>query len=343
MRIAVVSTSSHFVFGGAEFVLNDLVKNLKKYGNHEVDHFNIPFPEFFDIELIQFTLSSLALNFDNYDMLIASKFPAYCIPHRNKVIWLFHQFRQVYELWENKYGFNSTPKFSYLKDFIFNIDSKEIPRSAKIFSLSEEVAQRLKQYNHIESEILYAPVNDADKFYCDSYNDYIFYPSRISEIKRQHLAIEAMAYVKSNVKLYIAGKCAEPDYENSINHLIKNKNIHGKVKLMGEIPQQEKFNIFSKSLGAIFIPYKEDYGLVTLEAGLAKKATICTTDSGGVREFITSNSNGLVTDPDPKKIAEAMDFLYFNKDKAKIYGEAAYEKIQSLNLNWENIVNRITQ
>lgn len=47
----------------------------------------------------------MSLNFDDYDMLIAFKYPAYCIPHRNKVVWIFHQLRQVYELWNTEFGF----------------------------------------------------------------------------------------------------------------------------------------------------------------------------------------------------------------------------------------------
>ena len=35
------------------------------------------------------------------DRLIGLKFPAYLIPHPRKVIWLLHQHRQAYDLWQH--------------------------------------------------------------------------------------------------------------------------------------------------------------------------------------------------------------------------------------------------
>lgn len=342
MRIAVVNTFSPFVHGGAEFVVSDLIDKLNKLPNIEASHFTIPFPEHFDTNLIKFTLSSMSLNFDDYDMLIAFKYPAYCIPHRNKVIWIFHQLRQVYDLWDTQFGFkqNESPHV-FLKEFVTNIDNKYIPNSTKIFTLSKEVAERLNGFNGINSEVMYSPLKDDNRYYCDSFEDYVIYPSRISPIKRQHLAIEAMKYTKTNVKLMIVGKCSESSYEKTIEDLINSNNLTNKVILTGEITQNDKFKLFSKCLGAVFIPFKEDYGLVTLEASLSKKPTICTFDSGGIREFITDHHNGLITDPDPKKLAESFDYLYANKDKAQDLGKKAYEQVKELNLNWETIINRI--
>jgi hypothetical protein len=35
------------------------------------------------------------------DRVIGLKFPAYFIPHPNKVLWMVHQHRQAYDLWDN--------------------------------------------------------------------------------------------------------------------------------------------------------------------------------------------------------------------------------------------------
>lgn len=42
--------------------------------------------------------------------------------------------------------------------------------------------------------------------------------------------------------------------------MIKDYDLSKKVIITGEISQSEKFKLYSKSLGAVFIPFKEDYG-----------------------------------------------------------------------------------
>lgn len=341
MRIAVVNTFNPFVYGGAEYVINDLIDQLKKKPNIEVYHFTIPFPEYFDTNLLKFTISTMSLNFDDYDMLIAFKYPAYCIPHRNKVVWIFHQLRQVYELWNTEFGFKVNPNNLMLKEFVTNIDNKYIPQSTKIFTLSNEVSKRLKNYNNISSEVMYSPLKDCHHYYCDGFEDYLLYPSRISPIKRQHLVIEAMRLTKTNVKIFIIGKCNEDSYDKKIAKMIKDYNLSKKVIITGEISQTEKFKLYSKSLGAVFIPFKEDYGLVTLEASSSKKPTISTYDSGGIMEFIKNDENGIITDPDPVKLAKAFDYLYENRSCALSLGTRAFDEVNNLELNWDTIINRI--
>lgn len=341
MKIAIVTTVSPFVFGGAEFVVNDMIQKLSSREGIEVCHFTIPFPVDFSGELIKFTLAVQSLRLDDYDMLIAFKYPAYCIPHHNKVVWLFHQFRQVYELWGTPFGFKPTADNLVLKDFVKETDDKAFAGARKVFSLSQEVANRLKSHNGFSTEIIYAPLKDDDMYTQGEYGDYIFYPSRISSVKRQHLAIEAMAYTSTPVKLKIAGKCAEQDYQKKIEGIIHSHSLKNKVELLGEISQKDKFNFFAKSLAAVFVPYKEDYGLVTLEAGHSFKPVVTTTDAGGVVELVKDNENGLVIDPDPKALAKAFDRLFLDRKLASRLGQTAHQFVRTLDLNWDKIIDRI--
>ena len=45
------------------------------------------------------------------DRVIALKFPAYLVPHRQKVLWILHQYRQAYDLWDaGKSNIPDTPR-----------------------------------------------------------------------------------------------------------------------------------------------------------------------------------------------------------------------------------------
>ena len=52
--------------------------------------------------------------------------------------------------------------------------------------------------------------------------------------------------------------------------------------------------------------YDEDYGYITLEAFFAGKPVITHTDSGGPLEFVTHEHNGLVTEPNPVSLGNAI-------------------------------------
>ncbi len=56
----------------------------------------------------------------------------------------------------------------------------------------------------------------------------------------------------------------------------------------------------------LFTPFEEDYGYVTLEAFLARKPVITTTDAGGPLEFVEDGVNGLVAAPSPAAVADAI-------------------------------------
>jgi len=80
---------------------------------------------------------------------------------------------------------------------------------------------------------------------------------------------------------------------------------------------------------------------VTLEAMLAKKATITCYDSGGTNEFVIHEQTGFIESPSPKQLAARLDELYLNKKMAKSMGENAYHHYHSLSLSWDNVINNL--
>jgi glycosyltransferase involved in cell wall biosynthesis len=228
-----------------------------------------------------------------------------------------------------------------VREIIKNCDNKFLPESKKIFTLSENVSSRLKKYNGIDSQPLYHPPDNAEKLYQGKYEDYVFFPSRISTLKRQDLAIEAMKYTKTDVKLILAGR---PDnkYElKKIQGLISDNNLDSKVSLMLNISDEKKIKLFSDSLGSIFLPFDEDYGYVTLESFYSKKPVITTTDSGGPLEFVEDGKNGFISQPDPKELAKYLDLLFMEKQKSKTMGENGYNKIKAMKISWNTVVDSL--
>ena len=144
MRVALFNAMSPFVNGGAEILVDDLYRQLVKEG-HSVTLFRIPFPNNYEVPLVQNLISIKIFNFDSYDIVIAFKFPAYCVVHRNKVLWMFHQFRQVYELFGLEFGLDNTLDGKSVKHLVEMADSEGIGRASKVFTNAIEVSDRLKK------------------------------------------------------------------------------------------------------------------------------------------------------------------------------------------------------
>lgn len=342
MKIALVNTFMPFLRGGAEILVDDLKEQLQMRG-HQVVLFRLPFPSDYEVGLIEMVLGSKLLDFTSYDKVIAFKFPAYCIIHRNKTLWMFHQFRQVYELYNTPDGIQDCDEARALRKIIMEIDEEDIGHAHRVYVNADEVANRLYKYNQLKSEIITPPLLNYESYHLDGYGDYIYYPSRVTPLKRQHLAIEAMRYVKSDVKLVIAGRCTEREYEQQLQKLIKQYKLEDKVKYENRwVEDEEKIEMIAKSLAMIYIPYLEDScGFVTIEGFYASKPVLTCYDSGGTKEFIEEGITGYFTDPTPQALAEKMDVLYLEKEKTKEMGRNARREIERRNITWDETVRRL--
>jgi glycosyltransferase involved in cell wall biosynthesis len=94
-------------------------------------------------------------------------------------------------------------------------------------------------------------------------------------------------------------------------------------------------------LGVIYPPFDEDYGYVTLEALLASKPVITCTDAGGPLEFVRHQETGLIVEPTPKALAEAMDRLWEDRAWSKSLGQSARDYYASLNITWSKVVEKL--
>lgn len=345
-RIFIVNTQIPFIHGGAEIQAQNLQRALTERA-HKVEMARIPFiwypPERIPEQILACRLLNLSESYgEKIDLLIGLKFPSYYIRHPNKVLWIVHQHRRTYDLWGTEYcDIPDDPAAQNIKEIITQSDNSYLREAKRIFTISKNVSNRLKKYNNLESIPLYPPVQNREGFFSVDFGEYVFFPSRISRIKRQGLAIESMRYVKSDVKLIIAGWPDSRHNLATLNNLITKFHLNGRVEILQGITDDEKINLYANSLGILFIPYDEDYGYVTVEAMYSRKPVITCTDSGGPLEFVEDNITGYIKEPDPREIADAIDSLYFEKERAKKLGQSGYEKIISMDISWDRVVDAL--
>jgi hypothetical protein len=87
-----------------------------------------------------------APNGQRVDRVLSLQFPGYGMRHPQHVVWLMHQHRAVYELFDPR---EATPALHRLRKTSSRTTGGRCRRSA--FANSRRVAERLRQYNSLES------------------------------------------------------------------------------------------------------------------------------------------------------------------------------------------------
>jgi len=345
VKFAVVNNCVPFVSGGAEHLASALVSKLIEYG-HQAILVRIPFQWEPAPRVVESMLACRLMRLPNVDRMIGLKFPAYYVPHPDKRLWLLHQFRQAYDFWGTPFqGLPDTPEGHQIRQTVIRSDNICLSQIAKIYTNSHVTSGRLRRFNNIESEVLFPPLFETDHFRAESYGDFIFYPSRITASKRQKLMVESMRYVKTGVRLIVAGRAEAEQDIREIEEIVRRHHLEKRVEVLNRfISEQEKAELFSRALGCAYVPYDEEsYGYVTLESFHSLKPVITCTDSGGTDVVVKDGVTGYVTQPDPRAIAQAMDKLYGDKAGAQRMGEAGLELLRRLRITWDRVVEAFTQ
>lgn len=346
MRVAIATVQVPFITGGAEILTEMLKQELIKRG-HKAEIVSIPFKWYPADTLVQsMTMGRMVdlteINGEKIDRVIAMKFPAYYAKSDNKVFWLMHQHRQVYDMWGTQYSdVMQWPNGEQIREFIMGCDKKYIPEAKKIFTIAGNTSKRLKEFCGIDSTVLYHPPLNHEKLYCGEYGDYIFYPSRFSKIKRQRVLVEAAKYLKSGAKIILSGGSGDAGEREYIQEFIQKENLQDRVKLAGFITEEEKINYYANCLAVYFGAYDEDYGYITLEGMFSEKPVIVHEDAGGPLEFVEDSHNGYVLPEDPVKLAEKIDYLYEHKDEAKRLGQNGKRTMLEKSLDWDYVIEQL--
>jgi glycosyltransferase involved in cell wall biosynthesis len=346
LRILIATVRVPFVRGGAEVLAEGLRRVLVGAG-HQAEIVAVPFKGYPPERILDQMLACRLLDLSEtanipVDLVIGLKFPAYLIPHPHKVIWMIHQHRQAYDLWQHPLDdLHTYANGVDVRAAIHAVDTKLLPQSHGLFAISSNVALRLKMYCGLIAVPLYHPPQDAGCFYTRPAENFLYFPSRIDPLKRQTLVLEALAKTRSQVRIRFSGPVEAPAFERKCARLAHKDGLENRVQWLGPVSEEEKRDLYARCLGVLFPPLDEDYGYITLEAMLARKPVITCTDSGGPREFVTHHQTGIVAEPTPESLAAAMDTLWEDRERARQWGDAGRQRYDDLHIDWGNVVEKL--
>lgn len=341
MKLLVANNAAPFVRGGAELLADRLVLELRGAG-HEAEVLRLPLgntPE----QILESIVAASLLDAVNVDRVIGLKFPAYLIPHPDVVIWLIHQFRQAYD--PPPVGWPPDPSLDPLVSAVHAADRAAFAAANRLYAISPMVADRLHRSNGLTAEVLMHPPHAEQAYRTNDAEDFIVALGRISDGKRQLLAIQAMRHARPGYRLVVAGVPDDAVTLDRIKREIAEGGVGDRVELIPRfITEEEKLDLLGRCLGSVYLPIDEDtYSYVCYEAAMSSKPSITGADSGGTLTLVEHGRTGLVSTPEPEALASAFDELALHRDSAEAMGRNARGLALGLDLSWPRVIEELTR
>jgi glycosyltransferase involved in cell wall biosynthesis/GT2 family glycosyltransferase len=329
MKVAVVVTESGAA-GGAERFYGALAGAIEQLG-HEVELVSRPAPEP-DFETICANYEAFSsLELSEFDAVISTKAPTYAVSHPNHVVYLVHTVRAFDDMFESLFA-PVEREMAEKRQRLHRIDFRALCGAKKIFTIGSEVSDRLYKWRGLNSEVIHPPLA-VDGFRNDGVGDYFFMPGRLHAWKRVSLVIEAVKSSDLPMRLLISGTGEE---EKQLRKLADGDK---RIEFLGHISDSELVDLYAGALAIPFVPVREDYGYVTLEAFASGKPVLTCSDSGEPVRFVSPGENGLLCDPSVEAVREGLEWLFRNPEEAAGMGEAGRKLIEGM--SWSSVAERL--
>lgn len=333
LHVAVLAASATGeIFGGAERFYKALTEAFIEKGCR-AELVPLPANEGSFDEIVENYKRSSELDLSTYDVVVSTKAPTYAVNHHRHVLYLVHTVRSFDDMfWE------AFPR-PHAKQFLerAELQALEFQAISKIrarFAIGHEVANRLFRWKGISAEVLHPPIG-LSNLRRGLIGDYFFLPGRLHPWKRIDLLIEAVLGSELPINLVIAGT---GEAESPLRKLAGNDP---RIKFVGKVTDEQLIGLYENALAVPFVPIREDYGYVTLEAFASGKPVLTCCDSGEPAYFVRHGETGLICSPDPRSVRDSMEWFFHHREDAKTMGERGYSLTRDM--SWGVVVDRILE
>lgn len=169
---------------------------------------------------------------------------------------------------------------------------------------SEEVAARIRKFYRRDATVIYPPVDTSNQQgvhskqkrtgYSLQSTEYYLTGGRLARPKHIDLIIKACLELGLPLKIFGKGFAG---YGDELQELAKGRELRAesKIEFVGEVTDEEKWELMSRAKAFIFASEDEDFGIVPVEA-MASGLPVVAYRSGGVKETVVDGKTGLFFD-----------------------------------------------
>ncbi|QSG07087.1 glycosyltransferase [Halapricum desulfuricans] len=196
------------------------------------------------------------------------------------------------------------------------LDGRSADRVDAFLANSDLVRERIRRYYRREATVVYPPVDlpdmdgsDGGGRESDSPQDgdpderdpYFLFVGRLVPEKRPELVLEAFA--RSGRPLKVVGASTGSIGSADIGH-----DAPPNVEFLGTVSERRKVELLAGAAGVVYVPVREDFGLVPIEA-LAVGTPVVTVPEGFPGRVIEDGRTGVVVEPTVEGVADGVERL----------------------------------
>ena len=339
-RIVVTAVQSPFLSGGAEKHVLRLVEELRRR-NVDTETVTMPLFERRHPDLLKSALLWRLGDFTHFggypvDALIGTRFPTYLAAHPRKVVWLIHQYRQVYDQFGTAYSdYTGSEEDRRIRETVFAMDTTALSEARRIFANSKNVAARLKRFNGLQSQPLYHPPPLAGRYRTGPIGDYALWIGRLEKWKRPDLAIAAVAGCPA-AKLRIVGDGPERE---AMERYAKELSVRERCEFLGNVSDESLLDELAGARIVLVTAADEDLGYVPLEAYLSGKCVLAVSDGGGPLEFVSDGETGFVADPTVESMGRTLLLAWDRVDELSVMAARGRQVVERI--SWDDVVDSL--
>ncbi len=342
LRVAVCAPHVPLAAGGMERLTQDLWRELSRRG-HAAELVRVPLAAYSRAAVVRsaaaWRLTDLRpVGGTGFDVVIPTAFPSYFLRHPCKVTWLVAQFRQVYDLRDTDHARADWLRSQEWRDAVRDADVVALGESAALFSISRNVADRLRRFNGLEAIPLHPPPSVVREP-SNRFGNTVLAVGRLDGLKRHDLLIDAMAHVTAaGARCVIVGTGVDAA---ALQQRIAEAGLGDRVELAGWVDDDRLRELYDEARAVFYGPLDEDLGLVSMEALSAGKPVITLRDSGGVLEFVEHGVSGWVVDAEARAVAAAVDAAFADDSLCRALGAAGRARIAPL--AWDRVIDALLE
>lgn len=265
-----------------------------------------------------------------HSSLIIASPPLLCFPGPPSVYHCHEYPRYIYEKGLHKTGSASTdlliaPLLAWEK----KVDRQAARAATILVTNSRYMAEKLMQV-YRRKAVVVPPGVDTDIFTPgqETRGNFVLTVGALSEFKRHHLIVEALALIPEvrRPSMVTAADRGDENYEGYLSALARRLGV--RLTVEKSIPDSRLLELYRSALVVACPQRNEPYGLVPLEA-MACGSPVVAVNQGGFRENIIDGENGLLVQAEAEAIAETIQFLCGDPQRASIMGAAGREFVLS--------------
>lgn len=274
------------------------------------------------------------LDLSDFDGVVSTKAPSYVARHPNHICYLMHTMRVFYDMFDVERSHPSDADLAQREE-VHRLDSLALrpPRVRRLFAIGEEVRLRLLSSLGLDARVLRHPSTLGGLAPSRVVGRHLLMPGRLHRWKRVDLAIRAMRHVPGDVELLVTGTGED---EVPLRAMAAGDR---RIRFLGRVPEGELARLYAKALAVLFVPVREDLGLVTLEAFRCARPVITCTDSGEPARIVRDGATGLIATPDPASLAAAINRLAADPALAARLGAAG--QAETAGITWDNVARTL--